>query len=592
MWKRRIGKKKGNDTKRMGEVLVYILKSSACLAVFVVFYKVLLSRETFHRFNRCMLLGVAVLSCVLPLVQIHLDNGDAAVPSFFVAEEWWLAQDVLPEYGTQEAAFPWAGFVVLLYFAGMLATFFWHVASAFRMFRLLDGVKREQLSDGSVLVLHRREAAPFSWMKFVVMSEKDWRENGKVILLHEEAHVRLYHSYDLLFAGLLACVQWFNPAVWWLRRELQAVHEYEADEAAVCGGADAKEYQLLLIKKAVGARLYSLANSFNHSSLKKRITMMIKRKSNPWARMKCVYVLPLAAVAVAAFARPEVSDPLGEISNAKVTDLSAFVKAEEVKSVENGPAAQPKDSLKGRMLILKSKKGSLKDNEVVVVGYASADESKAEKIFDEVDMVPEYPGGMKECFRFLAMNLRYPVKAIENHIEGNVAVRFVVEKDGSLSGMHVLQGADPYLDAEALRVIGSMPKWNPGRVDGKPVRTRFVLPIVFKLQEQEEKADVDKVAGTDEKPVEQDLSKALILVDGEKYTGDPGKLDQNQIESISIFRKGAKGIEEYGDEGKNGVLLIKTKKAGKLNTSESEVEHNVQEKNAVLRIATSDENKR
>lgn len=592
MWKRRIGKKKGNDTKRMGEVLVYILKSSACLAVFVVFYKVLLSRETFHRFNRCMLLGVAVLSCVLPLVQIHLDNGDAAVPSFFVAEEWWLAQDVLPEYGTQEAAFPWAGFVVLLYFAGMLATFFWHVASAFRMFRLLDGAKREQLSDGSVLVLHRREAPPFSWMKFVVMSEKDWRENGKVILLHEEAHVRLYHSYDLLFAGLLACVQWFNPAVWWLRRELQAVHEYEADEAAVCGGADAKEYQLLLIKKAVGARLYSLANSFNHSSLKKRITMMIKRKSNPWARMKCVYVLPLAAVAVAAFARPEVSDPLGEISNAKVTDLSAFVKADEVKSVENGPAAQPKDSLKGRMLILKSKKGSLKDNEVVVVGYASADESKAEKIFDEVDMVPEYPGGMKECFRFLAMNLRYPVKAIENHIEGNVAVRFVVEKDGSLSGMHVLQGADPYLDAEALRVIGSMPKWNPGRVDGKPVRTRFVLPIVFKLQEQEEKADVDKVAGTDEKPVEQDLSKALILVDGEKYTGDPGKLDQNQIESISIFRKGAKGIEEYGDEGKNGVLLIKTKKAGKLNTSESKVEHNVQEKNAVLRIATSDENKR
>ncbi len=588
MWKRRTGKKKGNDTKRMGEVLVYILKSSACLAVFVVFYKVLLSRETFHRFNRCMLLGVAVLSCVLPLVQIHLDNGDAAVPSFFVAEEWWLAQDVLPEYGTQEAAFPWAGFVVLLYFAGMLATFFWHVASAFRMFRLLDGAKREQLSDGSVLVLHRREAAPFSWMKFVVMSEKDWRENGKVILLHEEAHVRLYHSYDLLFAGLLACVQWFNPAVWWLRRELQAVHEYEADEAAVCGGADAKEYQLLLIKKAVGARLYSLANSFNHSSLKKRITMMIKRKSNPWARMKCVYVLPLAAVAVAAFARPEVSNPLGEISNAKVTDLSAFVKADEVKSVENGPAAQPKDSLKGRMLILKSKKGSLKDNEVVVVGYASADESKAEKIFDEVDMVPEYPGGMKECFRFLAMNLRYPVKAIENHIEGNVAVRFVVEKDGSLSGMHVLQGADPYLDAEALRVIGSMPKWNPGRVDGKPVRTRFVLPIVFKLQEQEEKADVDKVAGTDEKPVEQDLSKALILVDGEKYTGDPGKLDQNQIESISIFRKGAKGIEEYGDEGKNGVLLIKTKKAGKLNAPESRIEYNVQDKNAVVRITASE----
>ena len=574
----------------MGIFIAYMIKSGFCLLLFYLLYKWQLAKETFFRLNRIMLLGFWILAFLLPAIPL-VNWGNTDLPAGLDVNRPEILNSLTnislsAETNTDHQAFIWTWLICTGYIVGVVLIASKQLVSWTRLYLLIRRGRR--IENGPFhLILTEGNQSPFSWMHYIVLSEKDYRENPTEILTHEMAHIRHHHSWDLLLADVGILLQWFNPAAWLLKQEMQSVHEYEADDAVLAAGVNAKSYQLLLIKKAVGTSRYTMANSFNHSSLKKRITMMIKRKSNPWARMKCVYVLPLAAVAVAAFARPEVSDPLGEISNAKVTDLSAFVKADEVKSVENGPAAQPKDSLKGRMLILKSKKGSLKDNEVVVVGYASADESKAEKIFDEVDMVPEYPGGMKECFRFLAMNLRYPVKAIENHIEGNVAVRFVVEKDGSLSGMHVLQGADPYLDAEALRVIGSMPKWNPGRVDGKPVRTRFVLPIVFKLQEQEGKAKVDtQSAKTDGKPAES-ASKALVLVDGKEYVGDLSKINPGRIESITVL-KDEEAAAVYGAKGKNGVVLVKTKKAGKLNAPESRIEYNVQDKNAVVRITASE----
>ena len=147
-------------------------------------------------------------------------------------------------------------------------------------------------------------------------------ESGAEILAHEQAHIRAYHSLDMWFAGCCAVLHWFNPAVWLLKQELQNVHEYEADESVIAHGVDAKHYQLLLIKKAVGAqRFTSMANSFDHSKLKKRITMMLKQKSNPWARLKFLYVLPLAAVAVAAFARPEISRRLENISEVEFAEV-------------------------------------------------------------------------------------------------------------------------------------------------------------------------------------------------------------------------------------------------------------------------------
>jgi len=190
----------------------------------------------------------------------------------------------------------------------------------------------KQLENGIKLFIHKKDIAPFSWMKFIVISETDMNENGREIIIHEVAHIRHRHSLDLLVVDVCIILQWFNPAVWLIKQELQNIHEYQADEAVIKEGVNAKQYQLLLIKKAVGKRLYSMANSFNHSKLKKRITMMSKQKSSPWARWKYLYILPVVAVSITAFARPEVSNELSGLSNVKVNDLSAILETNKADS--------------------------------------------------------------------------------------------------------------------------------------------------------------------------------------------------------------------------------------------------------------------
>ncbi len=186
--------------------------------------------------------------------------------------------------------------------------------------------------------MHDEELAPFSWVPLLVGSRKRLEESGRAILIHELAHIAHRHSWDLMLADVCLLFQWFNPTAWLLKQELRTLHEYEADDMVVQSGINARDYQTLLIKKAVGTRLYSMANNLNHSSLKKRITMMLKKRSNPWARLKYLSILPLAALSVAVFARPEVSNKLNEISSVKVNDLTSIAKADEVKSDENSPA--------------------------------------------------------------------------------------------------------------------------------------------------------------------------------------------------------------------------------------------------------------
>ena len=306
----------------MGTFFVYILKTSLCLALFYLFYRLLLSKETFHRFNRIALLGVLVLSCLVPFAKVTMQEAPE-VGQVSLSLEGMMVSVQEPEAVLEEtsARFPWIALLMLVYVSGILFFLGRHLWSLARMLRLLRFARKEQLQEGVTLFVHREKVAPFSWMRMIAVSEDDLAENGQAILTHERAHIHNRHSWDLLLAEVCAFFQWFNPAAWLLKQELQTIHEYEADEWVIKNGIDAKTYQLLIIKKAVGARLYSIANSFNHSSLKKRITMMIKKKSNPWARLKYLYVLPLAAVAVAAFARPEVSNKLDEISNTKINDL-------------------------------------------------------------------------------------------------------------------------------------------------------------------------------------------------------------------------------------------------------------------------------
>ena len=319
----------------MGAFFVYIVKSAVCLAVFYLFYRLLLSRETFHRFNRIALLGILILSCVIPLAEVTMKEPMEVSQQLLTWEELLLVAD-LNQTATVEtapvSAITWCEGLLMAYLLGIVFFFLRNVWSLSRMLRLIKGSTLVRRENGITLITHQKEIAPFSWMKFVVISEKDLKENGEEILTHEYAHIRKRHSIDLLIADICIFFQWFNPASWLLKQELQNIHEFEADESVILQGIDAKKYQLLLIKKAVGTRLYSMANSFNHSKLKKRITMMLKEKSSPWARMKYLYVLPVAAITLTAFAHPEISNELNEISTIKVNDITSILDAKGVNN--------------------------------------------------------------------------------------------------------------------------------------------------------------------------------------------------------------------------------------------------------------------
>lgn len=284
----------------MEALLTYTWRVAACLAVAWLFFRLLLGRETFCHLNRLVVLALLVLSFLLPLCVITVRR-EVPIPY----EVWVHATEVRSAAAPVSAAapFPWAALLGGLYLAGVLAAacrMAWSLAAVVRVIRR---GRRERLADGVVLVRTPQPVTPFSWGRYVVLAETEPAEEVATILLHERAHVRLHHTWDLLFADLAGCLQWFNPAVWLLRRELCAIHEYEADRAVLEAGTDARAYQLLLVRRAVGTQAFVAANNFNHSKLQNRIAMMLKKRSSRWAAARTLLILPLSALALGAFAR-------------------------------------------------------------------------------------------------------------------------------------------------------------------------------------------------------------------------------------------------------------------------------------------------
>ncbi|WP_294616729.1 M56 family metallopeptidase [uncultured Bacteroides sp.] len=588
----------------MGTLFVYILKSSVCLAVFYLFYRLLLSRETFHRFNRIALLGILSFSCLLPLVEVSVERPAEVHQTMMTWEQWLLPADVTDasEHVTQvqEPAMVWMQVLLLVYLAGIVFFVFRHFYSLLRLVSLLKCGRAGKIgdyvatADRAVLIIHEREIAPFSWMRYIAISRKDLEENGREILIHELAHIRNRHSWDLLATDVCIFFQWFNPAAWLLKQELQNIHEYEADETVINEGVNAKQYQLLLIKKAVGTRLYSMANSFNHSKLKKRITMMLKEKSSPWARLKYLYVLPVAAIAVTAFARPEVSnateeisrmsDALGreqvnslfsrfhDISAVKVNDLTAIVETKVAESVgqplprdtvkQKGKAEQHAE--KTKVVSVKGKEPVQQLDEMVVVGYASKVGEEDDPVSEMVDQMPSFPGGIRALMEYLATNMRYPVEAQKNKIQGRVIVGFIVGKTGDVRKAHVLHGVDPDLDAEAVRVIESLPKWTPGMLRGKAVAVKYTMPVTFRLTADTPDSKPTDASGALDKGMFLSFKEGkqpLCLVDGKEVDfAIMRALKPESIEHIKVVSDKATLDKEYGEKGKNGVLLIQLKK--------------------------------
>ena len=520
----------------MGVFFIYILKSSVCLVLFYLFFRLLLSKETFHRFNRMALLGVLFFSLLIPCIEVTTRHQVEVQQAVLSIEQLLLMAELEATPANvgavqETSAISWVQVVLLVYLAGILFLACRNIYSLICLFRLIHSGKHEKLEKGVTLVVHNQEIAPFSWMNYIVISRKDLEENGREILIHEMAHIHHRHSVDLLVADICIFFQWFNPGAWLLKQELQNVHEYEADETVINEGVNAKEYQLLLIKKAVSTRLYSMANSFNHSKLKKRITMMLKEKSNPWARLKYLYVLPLAAIAVTAFARPEISEKMEEISAVKVNDLAEIVQEKVLQDTVKVSKDEKKDDL-------------------VVSGVKSKEEEEI-VIFEVVEQMPEYPGGMSALQKYLSEKIAgSPMKGKAG---GRVMVGFTVAETGKIKDVRVLQSDEASLNQEAERIVSEMPDWIPGKQRGRPVPVKYTVPIRFgNIRFAENK-------------------QPLIFADGKEISMDAmEKLDPSTIESISVL-KDSTSIKVYGKRGANGVILVNTQRGSKTKIQNKEI---------------------
>ena len=520
----------------MGVFFIYILKSSVCLVLFYLFFRLLLSKETFHRFNRMALLGVLFFSLLIPCIEVTTRHQVEVQQAVLSIEQLLLMAELEATPANVGAVqetptISWVQIVLLVYLAGILFLVCRNIYSLICLFRLVHSGKHEKLEKGVTLVVHNQEIAPFSWMKYIVISRKDLEENGREILIHEMAHIHHRHSVDLLVADICIFFQWFNPGAWLLKQELQNVHEYEADETVINEGVNAKEYQLLLIKKAVGTRLYSMANSFNHSKLKKRITMMLKEKSNPWARLKYLYVLPLAAIAVTAFARPEISEKMEEISAVKVNDLAEIVQEKVLQDTVKVSKDEKKDAL-------------------VVTGVKSKEEEEI-VIFEVVEQMPEYPGGMSALQKYLSE--KTAGSPMKGKAGGRVMVGFTVAETGKIKDVRVLQSDEASLNQEAERIVSEMPDWIPGKQRGRPVPVKYTVPIRFgNIRFAENK-------------------QPLIFADGKEISMDAmEKLDPSTIESISVL-KDSTSIKVYGKRGANGVILVNTQRGSKTKIQNKEI---------------------
>ena len=388
-----------------------------------------------------------------------------------------------------------------------------------------------------------------------MLSLTDFENQDPAILAHERGHIRQRHSIDVLLVDILTVLQWFNPAIWMLRKDLRAIHEYEADAAVLSQGINMRQYQYLLIQKSVAIGGYSIANGITHSTLKNRINMMLNnKKPNSKSWLKLLALLPVLGTFLALNAET-VTDYVYQQPQKKmvkkgrktgkvnVGNKTIEVKADTATPTSKGIGIFVIDEMKGNLenplLIIDGKRVTMKEmqaldtqtidhievlkdkasteiygeegkNGVILITTKNAareavtatwtpssstdtsddiistegdieTETVDSKVYDVAEKLPEYPGGMEAMMKFLSENVHYPEEAYKSGVQGRVLVNFIIEKDGSISNVHVIKKVNDNLDAEAVRVVSAMPKWTPGMQEGKVVRVKYTLPITFRL---------------------------------------------------------------------------------------------------------------
>ena len=546
----------------LGMFFIYSVKVAVCLALFYLFHKLLMSRDTFHTFNRFAILSMMLLSLVLPLVHLSLDS-EAGINRGTVALEGLVAQTVVADGGSGVGeGLSLTQVLLAAYVLGVVLFVGKALLSVGSLLRLIRRASCVEVRNGIRIYTMQGDISPFSWFRYIIMSEKDWQENRREIVLHEMAHIRRCHSMDVAVCNMMIVFQWYNPAAWLLKRELQTLHEYEADEAVLSAGVDATHYQMLLIRKAVGERLFSMANNLNHNSLKKRITMMKIKRTNPMQKAKIAFVLPLAAMTVAAFA------------SQKVENLSEKVEqeSEAFSSVSDNPVVRAVGETARVAAVKVQEDKALEEASSMPMAKDTAEAKTGKKMpcTDNPEMFPQFPGGHIALFEYLSKNIKFPKEKEKEDVKVRVVTTFTVEKDGSITHAKIVRSQGEAFDNEALRVINGMPKWIPGMQNGKAVSVKYLLPITFSTTDSDKKIksvrtiDMNDNGGKQpegkvvSRKAEMFSSEDFVLVVNGKVVEALSGIKPSDIEKVDV-KKDAETMKKYNVEDKLGVMFISTK---------------------------------
>ena len=398
----------------MTPFLLYIARAGLYLSLFYAFYLLVMRRTTFFRMNRIFLLLGSYMCLLLPFIRLRSVATPGIAPDLAIAAiSTGTANIAAP------VAFPWGSLLLTVYISGILVTLILFLVSSRKMIRLMKKGKETE-RNGCRLVLLDQNIPSFSWGRKIVMSRQDMEDNPAVFT-HERMHVQCRHSLDLILLMPVRVLFWWNPLMWITWEELRLLHEYEADEGVIQQGIDATQYQLLLVRKAVGEQRFSLASGFQHAKLKNRIAMMIKSSTSGWMRLTYLALIPVLVMVM-------------------------FACNPSKKNKTNTPET--------------------------AVSYA------------DLERKPSFNGGdANEFAKWVFSELKYPEQAKTDGAQGRVLVQFTIGSDGVVRDAVILRGVREDLDAEAIRVVLASPKWEPGYNDkGEKVPVTFTCPITYKIQ--------------------------------------------------------------------------------------------------------------
>lgn len=589
----------------METFLYYLLRASVLMALFYGFYRLFFGKNTFHHFNRFSLIFIVMAVIGLPVFRFDWLPGKKTEP---ITETVAIDFSAIPvvdigELPQPQTEIPWTEILTALFVAGFLFAVLRYLAGLSQLIRIIRRAEKQTLADESVLCVTDKDISPFSWMNYIVLSRKDMTADHRAIINHERAHIHLLHSYDMIFFDLFTCVFWFNPFSWLLRREIQSVHEYQADEQVLTNGTDAKQYQLLLIRKSVGEHKFALANNFRQRDLHKRITMMMKNKTNKQLKWSYTAALPVLFLAMVVLSVPKLNAKVveKEIENTSENEIITNQMGDSIIIADN-PTDLTKNPLElGNTRIL-TKDGSdfviafeekltvsglVKDNQGIIMGAAVVIKGTNRGTITDSQgkFVIKVDKGSTLVFSMINYkSSEYTVDEAKDNLvivlspdeeiavgsgqmsslKGELRGLKIREKEGeNVIGIRTPDGMQPLFIVDGKRTSEEELQ----RINPKEIKSIDVLKNEASTSIYGEDGKNGVVLITMKKPAQHAIisthglkGKPLIVVDEKKMPADfeLNTVNPDKIESISVL-KDKSAEETYGEEGKNGVIII-TKK--------------------------------